>query len=326
MKNALDEKKIYIKDPIDQLYLYGYNKYFEEFKKLFSLKKLPNAMLLSGPKGIGKSTFIFHYINFLFSKTGNKKQSSINHQIEDQNHHAKLLSTQTHPNIFLINNNKLDEEIKIDQIRNLNNFLNKSAFLTEIKIVIIDNAEYLNKSSGNALLKSLEEKKDNTFFFIIHNNQRKILDTIKSRCLEFKIFFNKKEKEDIFRKLIDQYNLNFDSSEILNSFYFETPGNLIRYISILSKYEIMINEDIFKNIFILIDKYNIDKNDDIIPLIKVFIEKFYCELLFSKKDNSNSSFLNYSLIVNHINNMKIFNLSKKNTFLVIKNILKNEKR
>ena len=144
--------------------------------------------------------------------------------------------------------------------------------------------------------------------------------------MEFKIFFNKKEKEDIFRKLIDQYNLNFDSSEILNSFYFETPGNLIRYISILSKYEIMINEDILKNIFILIDKYNIDKNDDIIPLIKVFIEKFYCELLFSKKDNSNSSFLNYSLIVNHINNMKIFNLSKKNTFLVIKNILKNEKR
>ena len=51
--------------PIEQLSLYGYQDYFESFIKVFNNKSRPNSFLLSGSKGIGKSTFIYHFVNYL---------------------------------------------------------------------------------------------------------------------------------------------------------------------------------------------------------------------------------------------------------------------
>ena len=92
-------------------------------------------------------------------------------------------------------------------------FLNKSTYYSNIKIVLIDNAEYLNAHSSNALLKVLEESNNKTFFFIIHDNSRKILSTIKSRCIEFKLFFTLSEKKKILRNIMRQYkgDLNIKS-------------------------------------------------------------------------------------------------------------------
>ena len=66
---------------------------------------------------------------------------------------------------FLIENNFQERDIKIEQVRNLINFLNKTSYKKNLKIIMIDNAEYLNLNSSNALLKSIEEPQDNTFFF-----------------------------------------------------------------------------------------------------------------------------------------------------------------
>ena len=48
---------INITKPINQLNLFGYDNYFDSFAKLLKLGKLPKAILLTGPKGLGKSTF-----------------------------------------------------------------------------------------------------------------------------------------------------------------------------------------------------------------------------------------------------------------------------
>ena len=45
-------------EPKNQLTLYGYDRYFYLFKNLYKKNNLPNVILLSGPKGSGKSTFI----------------------------------------------------------------------------------------------------------------------------------------------------------------------------------------------------------------------------------------------------------------------------
>ena len=63
------------------------------------------------------------------------------------------------------------------------------------KIILIDDCEYLNKNSSNSLLKVLEEPPENVYFFLIHNSQRNILETIKSRCIEFKIFLDQESKK-----------------------------------------------------------------------------------------------------------------------------------
>ena len=51
----------------NQLQLYGYEYYFNTFAKLFKSNNLPNTILLTGQKGSGKSTFLYHFINFLLS-------------------------------------------------------------------------------------------------------------------------------------------------------------------------------------------------------------------------------------------------------------------
>ena len=60
---------------INQQQLIGYNVLFKNFIKLLDEKKLPNKMIISGPRGIGKSTFAYHFINYIFSK--NEKDSYV---------------------------------------------------------------------------------------------------------------------------------------------------------------------------------------------------------------------------------------------------------
>ena len=57
-----------ILDPKNQLILHGDNYYFNKFNDLLSNKKLPSVMLISGNKGIGKATFIYHFVNYILSK------------------------------------------------------------------------------------------------------------------------------------------------------------------------------------------------------------------------------------------------------------------
>ena len=159
--------------PIRQLCLYGYEDYFNFFIKLFEKKKMPSSLLFSGPKGIGKSTFAYHIVNYLLSRYEEKKYSIKDFVIDQNNLSYKLLSAKMHPNFFLVENNELEKDIKIEQIRDLLKFLNKTTYSRDVKIIMIDNAENLNLNSSNALLKAIEEPQDNTFFFIIHNSARK---------------------------------------------------------------------------------------------------------------------------------------------------------
>ena len=198
MKTANEDIEILLAKK--QLRLFGFENYFNYFIKLYEKRKLPNTILLSGPKGLGKSTFAYHIINYLLSKNEEKKYSVKDFAIDKNNKSYKLLNTNTHPNFFLIENNLLEKDIKIEQVRNLLKFLNKSTYSKNLKIVMIDNAENLNLNSSNALLKAIEEPQNNTFFFIIHNNASNILDTVKSRCTEFKLTLTALKKKIYFNK------------------------------------------------------------------------------------------------------------------------------
>lgn len=320
----MTKANVNIIDPKKQLRLFGYKDYFDSFAKLFIKNKMPNSILITGMKGFGKSTFVYHVVNYLLSLDENKKYSRNNFLINRENSSFKNLNAGTHPNLFLIENKMYEKDIKIEVIRRLNQFLNKSTYSLNLKIVIIDNAEDLNLSASNALLKSLEEPKKNTFFFIIHDSALKIRDTIKSRCVEFKIFFNKNEKTYIFKNLINQYNIDFNIHEMLDNFYFDTPGKCLRYLLTLLNSDIKTFENELACIFYFIDKYSCDKNPENLSYILLFIEKFYSKLFLSENKNLNVSFLNHSKILNQINNMKKFNLDKNNTLIWLKNTLTNE--
>ena len=89
--------------------------------------------------------------------------------------------------------------------------LNKSSFNKKKRFVLIDNIELLNLNSINALLKILEEPNENINFILINNNKR-VLATLKSRCLNFKRFLTKDQSIKIVNQL-----LNNDINTIINN-------------------------------------------------------------------------------------------------------------
>ncbi len=80
--------------------LFGYEDYFNSFKKLFEKDMMPNSILISGQKGIGKSTFIYHFINYLLSQNEKNEYLLSNFSINPDNSNYKLMIANTHPNFF----------------------------------------------------------------------------------------------------------------------------------------------------------------------------------------------------------------------------------
>ena len=324
MKKLNVDKEIL--NPNSQIQLSGYEKYFVSLDKLYKKKFLPNCILISGNKGIGKATFIYHFINRILSIKENKPYDINNFKINSENASYNLLREKIHPNFHQIDYDPLDNNIKINQIRNLIKFNNKTTYLNNLKINLIDNAENLNLNSANALLKVIEEPNSNTFFFLIHNSAKKILNTVRSRCLEFKISFNLEEKSNIFKTLMNQYSFDLQETHIDNYFHYESPGNLLKYINFFEKNNIKLTPDILNNIIFLIKHCERDKSFDSLQMLSFFIEKFYHQLCM----NNSNDFLFYSnknsLLAYKINELKKFNLNIKNTLNIITDTVLNEKR
>ena len=315
-------KEININEPRNQLKLFGYNDFFNKFISIYKKRKLPSTILLSGPKGIGKATFAYHFINYLLSMNDVNKYSLDEFEINPENLTYKLITGNTHPNFFSLDNT-LSENIKISQVRDLLKFLSQSTYSNNLKIVLIDNAEHLNLHSSNALLKAIEEPFDNTFFFIIHNDTSKLLDTIKSRAVQFKINFSISEKKDIFQKIVTEYLINYDKKILDDFLYFDTPGNFLQILSILNASELNLIIDDLESIFYLMEKFKASKNNYLLSFINLLIERYYNKLSITDNNNINQYFIKKSKIQYMISDMKKFNLDKKNLLISIDRILKS---
>ena len=91
--------------PEKQLTLFGYKDYFRSFTQLYIKNKMPNIILLSGLKGLGKATFAYHFINFILSIEEEKTYSTSDLSIDKDNRSYKLLNMNIHPNFFILKNN-----------------------------------------------------------------------------------------------------------------------------------------------------------------------------------------------------------------------------
>jgi DNA polymerase III subunit delta' len=325
MKSS-DEKDLTNK-PSKQLYLYKYDSMFNLFINTIKKNKLPQCSILTGQKGSGKSTFAYHLVNYMLSVNEQHPYSIKNNYIHPKNYSYHLVNSKTHPCFFLIDNMESEDSIKITQIRSLLKFLRNTTYENNLKIVLIDNVEALNLNSANALLKCLEEPTQNTFFILVQNNAHKIIDTIKSRCIEFKFFLNTSDKKDIFYSLCNEHNINIKNHEyFFKNFYFDTPGNLINYVKYFEEEKIDLLYDDKLSLNHLVETFLKNKALEVLPYISVLIEKYYNELVQKNPLKNKKYFFNRTKILKYLNEMKVFNLDTKNTFLTIKNILEIDAR
>ena len=304
--------------PINNTNLYGHNLFFSHLAKLYSENKLPNKLIISGKKGIGKSTFAYHLSNYIFS-TNDKEKYNLQENIINENCNSyKLVSNNSHPNFFLINNDD-NSSIHISKIREMISFTNKSSFNNGSKIILIDNIEYLNVYSVNALLKVVEEPNDNTYFFLIHNSDNKILDTLNSRCIKFNLSLDNDEKINVINNLLnnDFYtNLSDDFKNIYNS-----PGDIVSLYRFFTENSIGENITIESLLKLIINKSLYKKNIFIINNLSYFIE-----LYFKKKINhykTKKVYYLYKYFLFKISNCKKYNLDFESILIEFDNVVLN---
>ena len=289
--------------PINQLSLYGHHSEFTNFITLYKKKNLPNKILLSGEKGIGKSTLAYHIINHVLSLDEDYSYDLKNFKINPDNKSFKLILNKSNPNFISIDISDDKKSINLNQIRNLIITLNKSSFNTKPRLVLIDNIELLNINSVNALLKILEEPNDNIYFILINNN-KKILPTLKSRCLNFNIHLTFKQSIDVTNKILGENFMDLIHDHMIN--YYSTPGSILNLLDFANKNDFDLREIDLKDLIkkIIMDKKY--KKDQLIKNLLYSLIEFYFRKNVSVKNIRLLKIQNYFL--KKISNSKIFNL------------------
>jgi DNA polymerase-3 subunit delta' len=296
--------------PVTQLSLYGHHLEFLNFIELYKSQKLPNKILLSGQKGIGKSTLAYHIINHILSIDEDNSYDIKNFKINPDNKSFKLILNKSNPNFISIDIDDDKKSIDINQIRNLILTLNKSSFNKKPRLVLIDNIEHLNINSVNALLKVLEEPNDNIYFILINSN-KKILPTLKSRCLNYNIFLTSNQSFDITNKILDQNCMNLIHEQMIN--HYSTPGSLISLLDFASKNNLDLKQINLKELIkkIIMDKKY--KKDQFIKHQIYSLIEIYFRNNLSVKNIKLLKIQNYFL--KKINNTKIFNLDDESLLM-----------
>ena len=166
------------------------------------------------------------------------------------------------------------------------------------KIFFLEGAENLNKNSSNSILKILEELPENNYFFISYLENKFLLETIKSRCFNSRLFINSKEKTTIKEKLIAQFNTN---NTIIKNL---TPGTNLK-MNILFN-ELNINKENFSlQILTMQNFYLEEKYNKVLDLMHIYIENY-----FATNIENNNFFKNFR-VRNKINKI-IYNINSIN--------------
>ena len=308
--------------PSENKHLLEMNSFFNEIINLHNQKKMPNKILLSGKKGLGKSTLAYHVINYILSENEDYKYDIKEFKIHNENKSYKLVQNHTHPNFYLIDLIEDKKNIDVAQIRNMITYTNKSCFNNMPRLILIDNIESLNKNSVNALLKVIEEPKDGIFFILINNNEKKILPTLKSRCLTFKINLTFNQSIDIAKHLLNKNISDNINPDILN--YYITPGEIINLVNLADDKKInLLEHDLESLLKLLINNEYYKKNIVIKKMIINFIELFFLKKY--KLTKAKNSLLNfYHDFLNKIDVVEKFNLDEESLFLEFKSKLLHE--
>jgi DNA polymerase-3 subunit delta' len=299
-------------EPVNQIKLFGLDKFIKEFIELDKKKILPNKILLSGQKGLGKSTLAYHLINYCLSKKEDFSYNINKFEINPENHSYKTVINKSNPNLIIIDIDQEKKTIDISQIRQLIFNLTRSSFNNKPRFVLIDNIEFLNVNSINALLKVLEEPIINVYFILVNNNKR-VLPTLLSRCINFKINLSNHECLSISEKLLDSQLTKKINKDLIN--YYSTPGNIYNLYMFgqSNKYD-LINTNLKQFLKDIIHNNYYKKECSIRYLIYDFVEFYFTKLNSNFSSEINSK---YNYFLKKISNTKKYNLDEDSLFLEI---------
>src|SRR5438105_279350 len=178
--------------------LIGHEAAEQALRRLFEAGRLPHALLLSGPRGIGKATLAFRLARFVLANGAEEgsllapsariaedhgglaiaPESGVFHRVEAGGH-ADLLTVER---AYDPRRRRLRSEIVVDDAREIAAFLRLTPAEGGWRVVIVDGADEMNRNAANSLLKILEEPPRRTLLLLVAHSPGRLLPTIRSRC------------------------------------------------------------------------------------------------------------------------------------------------
>jgi len=152
----------------------GHTEQIRMLRHMDDHKCVPHAVLLTGPSGIGKFMVASVLARTLLCQGGKSRPCGSCQSCLQVSHG-------THPDLLVIGAD--GATIKIEQIRNLQNEVALTPYVSERRVCIIDGAELMTVQAANSLLKVLEEPAGDVVFILIAANRQMLLPTIISRCM-----------------------------------------------------------------------------------------------------------------------------------------------
>ncbi|MBW6440862.1 hypothetical protein K0B03_02400 [Patescibacteria group bacterium] len=176
-------------------------------EKGYKSGKLSHAYLFNGPSHIGKRTLALGFCKLLLSDD----RQDISDNVD----------------LIILGPDEDKKQIIVEQIRELEKKICLYPYYSKYKVVIIEQAELMNKTAANAVLKTLEEPNKTTIIILLVSNSKNLPDTVKSRCQVFNFLPVKRKvlEEYLFDKIKDQERIN----EIIE-FSGYKPGKIIEFI------------------------------------------------------------------------------------------------
>ncbi len=155
--------------------------------------QLPHSLLFSGQRGIGKFALARRFAESLLCENPTANAEACGACAA-----CGWLAQGNHPDFRLLQPDALAEEegeavetggkkkpsqqITIDQVRALDDFLHVGTHRQGARVILVNPAEAMNRSTANSLLKSLEEPIASTLFILVSSESERLLPTIRSRC------------------------------------------------------------------------------------------------------------------------------------------------
>lgn len=174
--------------PRDRERLHGHDEAVASFLEGWRSGRLHHAWLIAGPEGVGKATFAYAAARFLLANPPGRTARADNLAVDPASPAARQVSARSHPDLFVVRRQLAKDgkryltEIGVDEARDAIARLSGTAGAGGWRIVIVDCADELNRSSANALLKLIEEPPPNAVFLIVAHAPGRLLPTIRSRC------------------------------------------------------------------------------------------------------------------------------------------------